>query len=694
MRRFLSVMLFVFGAVAFVGCGHDEGGLDGLKRSKVDALNKASFKVRFDNARLGERYARRALQYIDDSLPTYDDGRLRSWNNLAMSYFNRSIHDTADMYADSVLNFGRKTRNGEIERVLAKLLKARLLQRKCDIAESYQILYDTEQSGLLDGKGEGWLYNLARSEFYITTTTLNYHYRNKSQYQQTELLTEMENRRGELQCDYQEDMSLNYAIAYGYHALCADTAEQSEYVAKVLSYCAENFRLLSDSTRYSTYHLANTYQLLGFLLWNGNVRETSLDANNDRLTEICNLVYDAFGFDAYAGDTAADAAVNYTRLAYSFLKEATALFFEHEDAYQRLGSVVATGRFCMAHGDTVRARNYFKEALLDSSMLGVAPKFEAMLYEGFLTSGCAETLDEVADWTRHELQLLAYITRNEKADFLLQQQLNKARHNSVAYMVFALVLSVLAVALLVTLLLLHRRTKALQRETSRLQEAKRQDVERIANVETCLSVLRHDITPFISYLQNDSLPEELKREVTSQLIRTFENIKSWTNLSIPSGLQFNPSRVPLQEVFDTVGTTTGNFKGLEIVYHPTEMAVVGDRQLIEIMLRNLVNNAIQHTEQGRIDISARESEDSRFVEVCVRDTGSGMDEETIENLFRADKKIKPSSEHGYGTGFGLILCRYIIKKHDDNTLRGCRIWAEGKVGEGSVFRFVLQKINN
>ena len=262
---------------------------------------------------------------------------------------------------------------------------------------------------------------------------------------------------------------------------------------------------------------------------------------------------------------------------------------------------------------------------------------------------------------------------------LVMQILNSdSKKKRAVLLIFAIVLSVLAVALLVTLLLLHRRTKALQRETSRLQEAKRQDVERIANVETCLSVLRHDITPFISYLQNDSLPEELKREVTSQLIRTFENIKSWTNLSIPSGLQFNPSRVPLQEVFDTVGTTTGNFKGLEIVYHPTEMAVVGDRQLIEIMLRNLVNNAIQHTERGRIDISARESEDSRFVEVCVRDTGSGMDEETIENLFRADKKIKPSSEHGYGTGFGLILCRYIIKKHDDNTLRGCRIWAEAR----------------
>lgn len=693
MRRICFVIGLILVALV-CGCTPKQEDLDGLLRSKVDALNKASFKERFADARRSELYARRALAYINDSLPQYADGKLRAWNNIATSYLSRAVHDSVYIYVDSVLMFNGHTPNREVEQTLAKLLKARTLQRHCDIAGSYQLLYDIEQSGLLNRKNDELLYNLARSEFYITTTTLNYHYRNKSQYQQAELLTKMEVMRKDLRCDYSEDMSFNYALAYGYHSLCVDTAHQSQYLGKALYYCMENFRILNDSLRYSTYHLGNTYQMIGFMLWNSNVKPSSWQQNAHKVDEICQYVRDAFGFDVLSDIP--DTEYSYRLLAYPFLREATALFFLHDDPYQRLGAIVSTGRYCMAHGDTVTARNYFNEALIDTTMLGVAPKFEAMLYEGFLTSGFATDNNEVAEWTRKELELLNYIKQNEKADFILQQELAKVKHNNVAYMVFSLVLLALALALLVTLLLLRRRTKALQRETAQLQAAKQQDVERIANVETCLSVLRHDITPFISYLQNERLPEELKREVTGQLIRTFENIKNWTNLSIPTGLQFRCSEVHLQEVFGDVESSINNFRSQSVTLdiRPTSLSVRGDRLLLEILLRNLVNNAIQYTDQGTVTVTAqRYDEDSRFVCVTVSDTGRGMSDEEIENLFRTDKRIKAgdaAKEQGYGTGFGLILCRYIIKKHDDNTIRGCRIWAESTPGKGSAFHFLIQ----
>ena len=60
--------------------------VDALMRSKVDALNKASFKHRYSDAKWSETYARKALRYIEDSLPNYYDGRLRAWNNIATSY--------------------------------------------------------------------------------------------------------------------------------------------------------------------------------------------------------------------------------------------------------------------------------------------------------------------------------------------------------------------------------------------------------------------------------------------------------------------------------------------------------------------------------------------------------------------------------------------------------------------------------
>lgn len=680
--RWLRWFCWLLSLTLLVACGRQGEAPEPLARAKVDALNKGAFKLRYQDCQRSERYARRALAFIDDSLPQYDDGRLRAWNNIATACLHRAQHDSVLAYVDSVLAYDGNARNRDVERLLAQLSQARLKQRACDMAGCYAILYDVEHSRLLEHAGESLLYNLAISEYYITTTTLNYHYRSKSQYEQAELMNEMEARRGQLACDYAEDMSFNYALAYGYYALCADTLRQADYLGKALHYCMENLHLLDDSLRYNTYDLGNTYQLVGFMLWGPKMRNASWDANAPQLDEIVRFAYDAFGFDALAHDD----------LAFAFLSEATALFFLHDDPYQRLGAIVSTGRYSMSRGDTATARRYFTEALIDTTMLGVAPKFEAMLYEGFLTSGCATSAAEVAEWTRHELDLLDDIKQNEKADFLLQLELTQMRRSSSARLIFALILLLLALALLVTLFVLRRRTKALQRETEQLQAAKQQDVERIANVETCLSVLRHDMGPFVSYLQNEHLPDELRHEVTGQLIRTFENIKNWTNLSIPSGLQFRCSLVPLQQVFDTVSASVITpAPSVELRFEPTTLAVRGDSQLIQIMLRNLVNNALQHTTQGSVTIAARpDPDDPRFVLTSVADTGTGMTPDEVENLFHADKKLKvrPNTD-GYGTGFGLILCRYIIKKHDDNTLRGCRIWAESVAGQGSTLLFRL-----
>lgn len=725
MAKFLSIIPIM---LLLWGCQRQQQEIDALMRSRVDALNKVAFTTRHNDAAKSESYARQALAYIDDSLPRYHDGRLRAWNNLATSFFNRSMHDSVSLYVDSVLSYKGHASNREMEQVIARLLKARLLQRQCDIAGCYQLLYDIESSGLLDEDNNNMLVSLAKSEFYIATNTLNYHYRNKSQYEQAELMVVMEQQRTQLHSDYAEDLSFNYAIAYGYYALCGDTLHQSDYLAKSLHYCEENLHLLSNPTRYSTYHLANTYQLLGFMLWSSKINDESWRKNSDELIAICDFITDVFGFELLEKKTGSGLKSLNEQLAFAFHREAAALFFLHDDPYQRLGAVVATGRCCMALGDTATARDYFIEGLLcveqgtESGESGaadvtpvyqaesgehIAPKLEAMLYEGLLVAGCAESQEDVANWTSKMMQLQNFIKQNEKADFILQQELFRAHRSSVLRLTLAIVLAIMTLALIVTLMMLRRRTIALQHETEQLQEAQQRDVERIANVETCLSVLRHDITPFVSYLQNDKLPDELKREVTGQLIRTFENIKNWTKLSIPSGLQFRKSTVSLQEIFDNVSSSVMSFQnpsmGLqadneERTFHvkpsfiPTEISVVGDSQLIEILLRNLVNNALQHTERGTVTVKAEIlSDDTRFAHIMVSDSGCGMTPEQIESLFRSDKKIKPTPEVGYGSGFGLMLCRYIIKLHDDNTIRGCRIWAESELGKGSVFHFVLEK---
>ncbi|MCR4828594.1 MAG: HAMP domain-containing histidine kinase [Bacteroidales bacterium] len=681
MRQPIALLLLV--AALLAACSRPADPVDGLRRSRVDALNKQAFQNRYRDAAQAEQAARQALTYIDDSLPTYDDGRLRAWNNLATVFYLESKRDSVYKYIDTVLHYqGKVAANRANEQLLAHLLEARLRQRNSDMAGAFEILHEVEHSDALHHDEDGWLNSLAHSEFYITSTLLNYYNRMEAETATTDLLEEMEQWHPNLRCDFAEDMSFNYALAYGYTKRCHEPHDQSLHLQKALHYCRENLILLSDSSRYSAYHAGNTYIVLGFLFANSDIDEACWEENAALTGEVVEMAYqdseipleECNDFSAY------------------FFHHATELFAPLGDPYQKLGSLIAAARHQLVVGDTMMAQEYLFKALNDSTLVDISPKFEARLYQLLLVAGCAENQAETAQWTSRLVELLNYIKQNERADFALQMELAQVQRYNNIYVTSSIILLALALLLVIVLVLLRHRTRALQRETAQLQEANRRDIERIANVETCLSVLRHDITPFVSYLQNDKLPEPLRKEVTGQLLRTFENIKSWTNLSIPSGLQFHRQTVALGDLFGHVELSVNNFRSsaLQLCFHPTALSVMGDALLLEILLRNLVNNAIQYTEQGRVDIAAEEYSDAHFVHISVSDTGRGMSDEEVDQLFRADKTLRTAdTPQGYGTGFGLMLCRYIIKLHDDNTLRGCRIWCESAPAKGSTFHILL-----
>ena len=630
--------------------------VDPLRRSRVDGLNKEAFVNRYRNPERCVDRSRQALEYIQDSLPGYVDGELRALNNMAFAYFLTSNYAEANQMLDMVekkMEQGSEKgemRNGDIERVIGHLLRARLLQRNCQIADSYRLLYDIGRSKVLERNDDNLLYNYAQTEYYITLLTLNFNYRNGKEQDVMSTIDEVERRRAGLKVDYAEDMALNYAIAYG-----LQSAGES---LRALDYCDQNFEILQrlehmrvpDDTvsAFCLYNYANTLQMTATIRKSlpGTMKPDSVLA-----------LYD----------------------------EARRCFFEYGDPYQMLGGVTSTARYALLIGDTAFAHDVLHEwqSLRGTWTPFAAPKMELGYFDILIRSNIARSPDENRRWYEHRYELQDYIARNEEEDFALQNSLLMAKRRSRLMTIFTIALSALMVTLAVLAVLLWRNALRLRREKRQLEAAKRRDVERIANVETCLSVMRHDVSPFIGYLRNPHLPAELRDEVLSQLLRTFDNIKSWTSLSIPSGLAFSASRFLLQEVFDDVSRQViSPKKGVTLDFETTEAMVWGDRLLVTIMLRNLVNNALQHTEEGCVRVAGQESGD--FVELTVKDSGVGMSEEQCENLFRADR---PSGDHG----FGLILCRYIVKKHDDNTRRGCRIWVESEEGRGTEMHVLLSK---
>lgn len=646
MKKGVKYTLFVAVLLLF-GC-EKEVQIDPLKRSKVDGLNKEAFIHRYKNPDLCLEYARQALDYVHDSLPEYVDGELRALNNMAFAYYQVTDYEEATKQLEEldkkVSRAKSGMKNGEVESIIARLLKARLLQRSCHIADSYELLYDIGKSDILENHSGNLLYNYAQTEYYITLLTLNFHYRNGKEADVKSIIDDIELRRKELKVDYAQDMALNYAIAYG-----LQSAGES---VRALEYCDYNFEILENPNidAFCLYHYANTLQMT------------------------------ASALKSIPGEVPPDSVL-------ALYDEARQCFFEYGDPYQMLGGVTSTARYALLIGDTLMAHEVLSEW---RSMRGTwkpfsAPKMELGYFDVLIRSCLADSPDENRGWYEHRCELEDYVAQNEKEDFALQNSLAMANRRSSLLSRFSLVLGGMLLILLVLVALLWRVALRLRREKRQLQAAKRRDVERIANVETCLSVMRHDVSPFIGYLRNPDLPAELRSEVLEQLLRTFDNIKNWTSLSIPSGLAFSPSTFPLTEVMEEVGRQVITPPdGVTLSFKETNASIWGDRLLVIILLRNLINNALQHTIEGTVTVSAApvDGTNDGMAEITIADTGTGMNQEQLDNLFSASK---PNGDHG----FGLILCRYIVKKHDDNTRRGCRIWAESTPGQGTVMHVML-----
>ena len=101
---------------------------------------------------------------------------------------------------------------------------------------------------------------------------------------------------------------------------------------------------------------------------------------------------------------------------------------------------------------------------------------------------------------------------------------------------------------------------------------------------------------------------------------------------------------------------------------------------LEVVFRNLINNAIKHHDraEGHIEVSA--STQGRLVEFTIRDDGPGIPAEYHERIFRMFQTLKPRDEVE-GSGIGLAVVKKLVER------QGGRVAVESHSGRGTVFRF-------
>ena len=235
-------------------------------------------------------------------------------------------------------------------------------------------------------------------------------------------------------------------------------------------------------------------------------------------------------------------------------------------------------------------------------------------------------------------------------------------------------------------------------------KSKNEELQKInAEKDKFFSIIAHDLrSPFAAFLgltqmmvqdlpsmKLDNIQEIalLMRDSASNLHRLLENLLQWSRLQ-QGMVAFDPHYFLLVEKVNSslrpVMEIASN-KGVEIAVNvPDGMYVLADENMLESTVRNLVTNAVKFTDKGgKIFISAR-AENQGAVQISVKDTGIGMSEKILENLFRIDElNCRPGTNGEPSTGLGLILCKDFIERH------GGKIWAESTEFMGSTFHILL-----
>ena len=294
------------------------------------------------------------------------------------------------------------------------------------------------------------------------------------------------------------------------------------------------------------------------------------------------------------------------------------------------------------------------------------------------------------------LSELQYQTLNEiKSRFQITEQLNSVNENlkeKQKAQIYAFIIIVMLIIFAVTLFL---RNKTIAKLSSDLKQSNQ-------SKDKIFSIISHDlISPFhvllgASDLLMESLDEKdldnarnhghLLQQTSEEAYRFISNLLAWSRTQQKS-IKLRKEDFNFSQLVRSVKAMFYNqakLKHIQLKMNAPETVLVhADRNLLQIVLVNLVNNAVKFTEQGgNIELSViTEKEQIKFV---IKDNGVGISPERLSAMFK-DTKVEstPGTRNEKGTGFGLILCKEFVEMHKG------KIGVKSTEGEGAEFWFTL-----
>jgi signal transduction histidine kinase len=247
---------------------------------------------------------------------------------------------------------------------------------------------------------------------------------------------------------------------------------------------------------------------------------------------------------------------------------------------------------------------------------------------------------------------------------------------------------------------IEKQKMEIAQKAAQLEEQTYQLTELNSLKNKLFSVISHDLkTPmyalrnlFSNIQQYDLPPEEVKSlipDVVNDLNYTtglMENLLQWAKNQMRATAVNAEAMDITMLINDVCGLLRLQAESKHIHLHigvTESVEVYADRDMMHLVLRNLLSNAIKFTpDQGNIHIDVVEN--GTMTTISVKDSGVGIDEETLRKLFNEYYTSKGTANES-GTGLGLMLCKEFLTKN------GGKMHVASQVGKGSVFSFTLPK---
>lgn len=290
--------------------------------------------------------------------------------------------------------------------------------------------------------------------------------------------------------------------------------------------------------------------------------------------------------------------------------------------------------------------------------------------------------------------------KEDKINLLLKDEsVIRARSEKQTILNIALIIGL--ISLLVTVAVILRGKKRLQESKSVITKQAQELSELNTYKDKVLSILSHDlrgplgsIQSSLSLLDENAITPDQFSEITkllqqqmSSVNTLLDNLLKWSmaNMVGKSAIQtheLNLTELVTQNI--SLLKASADEKNITLsVSLPDELTAKGDYGNIDIIIRNLISNAVKFTGHGG-EIRIQGNREGNYSSLSIIDNGIGINAEKIKNLFSISPSKSTTGTNGErGIGLGLLICHQFAVAN-----RG-QILVESEPGKGSKFTLVL-----